>query len=125
MLGKAVGFVAKTLAVAAVSRAAKPQPELKVTGGKPVEYQSENGDQVVARYFSLADGSLNLVKLTLPDGREHTLPQVVSTTGSRYTDEGELAWQLQGDDAFAETRDSTGAWRIAHKCKRTARRKLR
>ena len=90
--------------------AAGSQP-LTVTGGEPVIYACANGDRLVARYFSLSDDSLRFVKILFPDGREYTLPQVISGSGARYTDDGELLWWIKGDEARAEVRDENGEWK--------------
>ena len=87
--------------------------ELGVKGGELVTYAC--GDQLIeARYYSLTDDSLSFVKLRLPDGRSFTLPQTVSASGVRYTDELELVWWTKGDEAFAEMRDDSGAWQVKY-----------
>jgi membrane-bound inhibitor of C-type lysozyme len=88
---------------------AEEQP-LSVTGGEPVVYSCDNGDRVVARYYALSDESLRFVKLLFPDGREYTLPQVLSASGARYTDDMELVWWIKGDEAQVEKRDEAGEW---------------
>jgi len=65
---------------------------LTVNLGPAVYYQNQSGEQFVAKYGSLSDGSLNFVKLTMPDGRKYTLPQVISGSGVGYTDEREVVW---------------------------------
>lgn len=94
----------------AVSTWAVQQP-LTVSGGEPVTYVCANGDRLVARYYSLSDESLRFVKILFPDGREYTLPQVISGSGARYTDDGELLWWIKGDEARAEIRDENGEWK--------------
>jgi len=66
--------------------------KLGVTGGDPVTYLCEQNQKVQVRYFSLSDESLNFVKLALPDGKDYTLPQAVSASGARYTDDHEVVW---------------------------------
>lgn len=88
---------------------AEEQP-LAVTGGEPVIYSCDNGDRVVARYYSLSDESLCFVKVLFSDGREYTLPQVLSASGARYTDDMELVWWIKGDQAYVEKRDHQGEW---------------
>jgi membrane-bound inhibitor of C-type lysozyme len=91
--------------------AVKQKPvSLTVTGGEQVIYKSDLGDQIIAKYFSLSDKSLNFVKVTLPGGKEYTLPQVLSASGGRYTDDRELVWWTKGNTAFAEVRDENGQW---------------
>ena len=64
-----------------------PETMLTVDIGQSVYYKSDNGDHFEARYGSLSDGSLHFVKLKMPDGKEYTLPQAISGSGARYTDD--------------------------------------
>jgi membrane-bound inhibitor of C-type lysozyme len=91
--------------------AAQGQP-LTVNGGEAVSYQCGNGEQIVARYYALSDKSLDFVKLFMPDGKEYTLPQVMSGSGVRYSDDRELVWWAKGASAFAEVRDQNGEWQV-------------
>ena len=92
----------------------KGGPELFVTGGEPITYVCDSGERVVARYYDLSDGSLHFVKLLFPDGRTYTLPQVLSASGARYTDEAELVWWTKGDEAHVERRDDEGQWQAPY-----------
>ena len=83
---------------------------LTVNLGPPVHYRSESGQQFVARYGSLSDGSLHFVKLTMPDGQEYTLPQVISGSGVRYTDEREIVWWTHQGTVRVDVRDAEGKW---------------
>lgn len=87
---------------------------LSVRTGKRVVYQTENGQLITATYYSLSDGSLSFVKVKLPDGRERTLPRVLSASGERYTDDSDLVWWTKGDRAFAETRGENGQWQVIY-----------
>lgn len=78
--------------------------------GPPVHYRSDNGDHFVARYGSLSDGSLHFVKVEMPNGQEYTLPQVVSASGVRYTDERELVWWTHQGTVRVDVRDADGNW---------------
>jgi membrane-bound inhibitor of C-type lysozyme len=69
---------------------------LKLNAPKIVRYQNKDGAQITARYFSLSNGSLDFVKLTMPDGMEYTLPHAVSASGERYTDGLKLVWWIKG-----------------------------
>jgi membrane-bound inhibitor of C-type lysozyme len=90
----------------------------RVEGGKPVNYLCANGERIVARYFSLSDHSLDFVKVRFPDGKEYTLPQVVSASGVRYSNDREVVWWTKGDSAFVQMRDRKGKWQIAYdKCR--------
>jgi membrane-bound inhibitor of C-type lysozyme len=86
-------------------------------GGDPIIYKSDSGDRIIARYFTLSDRSLDFVKVTLPIGKEYTLPHVLSASGVRYTDDFELVWWTKGNTAFAEVRDENGHWKRKYDCK--------
>ena len=80
----------------------------------PVYYSCDNGDQFVARYGSLSDDSLHFVKVKMPDGQEYTLPQVVSASGVRYTDERELVWWTHQNTVRVDVRDTDGKWKTKY-----------
>ena len=84
--------------------------ELTANLGPPVHYRSESGEQFMARYGSLSDGSLHFVKLTMPDGQKYTLPQVISGSGVRYTDEREIVWWTHQGTVRVDVRDAEGKW---------------
>lgn len=86
------------------------QADLRVMLQSHVVYQCEHEALIAARYYSLTDDSLHFVKLTLPDGAQFTLPNVLSASGARYTDDVELIWWSKGDNAFAQHRDQNGQW---------------
>lgn len=88
--------------------------ELTARYRNSVTYQCENGDRIEARYYSLSDNSLNFVKLKMSDGKEHTLPQALSASGARYTNEFELVWWLKRDSARAEIRGLNGDWQLKY-----------
>ncbi len=90
------------------------QGKLTVEGGEPITYRCEGGEQIVARYYHLSDKSLYFVKVLLPDGQEQTLPNAVSASGARYTDDRLWVWWTKGDSGFAETRDQNGQWQVKY-----------
>lgn len=73
-------------------------------------YGSETGERIRARYYALSDGSLDFVKITLPDGKEYTLPNVMSASGAKYSDDALYIWWTKGENAFLETRSEDGDW---------------
>lgn len=85
---------------------------LRVTRGASVEYPSVEGAAVRADYYSLSDGSLSFVKVSLGDGTVLTLPNSVSASGARYTDDREYVWWEKGDVAVLEKRDESGEFRV-------------
>ena len=88
----------------------KSEIALTVEIGPPVTYESANGDRFVARYGSLSDGSLDFVKLKMPNGREYTLPQAVSGSGARYTDDREIVWWEHRGTVRVDVRGAGGKW---------------
>lgn len=91
------------------------QKILTVSAGERVIYECEKGQRIAATYYSLSDGSLDFVKIMLPDGKERTLPRVLSASGVRYTGDFDLVWWTKGESAFAETRDENGEWRVLYR----------
>lgn len=86
------------------------QAELTVRVGPPVYYKSPKGDDFVAQYGSLSDDSLYFVKVRMPDGRNYTLPQALSASGVRYTDDRELVWWEHQGTVRVEMRGVDGNW---------------
>ncbi len=94
--------------------AIKPSPQAAfpgVRGGEEVTYRCEGGTHIAAAYYHLADESLRFVRLRMPGGRKCTLPQGLSASGARYTDEVEWVWWIKGESARLETRGTDGEWR--------------
>ncbi|SJM91682.1 conserved hypothetical protein [Crenothrix polyspora] len=89
------------LGISQLGYAATKATKLKVTGGQTVSYFCDNGKKLAARYYNLSDNSLSFVKLTL-NGKIYTLPQVVSASGVRYTDEHMVEWWSKGDKAMLD-----------------------
>lgn len=87
------------------------QTPLTVVIGSSVHYRSAGGDRFEARYGSLSDGSLNFVKVWMPDGQEYTLPQALSASGVRYTDDRELTWWEHHGTVDVEVMDAQGNWK--------------
>jgi membrane-bound inhibitor of C-type lysozyme len=83
---------------------------VKVLTEETVTYQCARGEQVIATYFRLSDNSLRFVRIALPDGGQYTLPNIVSASGARYSDEREIVWWTKGRTAFVQARDSRGEW---------------
>ncbi|MGL4981824.1 MAG: MliC family protein [Treponemataceae bacterium] len=75
-----------------------------------VGYSDENETFIEAQYYTLTDDSLNFVKLFLSDGTEVTLPQAISASGVRYTDDFIYTWWTKGSTASFEQRDAEGNW---------------
>ena len=96
------------------------QAGLTVLTGERVVYECQGDDRIGATYYSLSDGSLEFVKVRLPGGKEVTLPQALSASGVRYTDDREWVWWTKGTAAFAETREPDGTWRVRYRdCRQT------
>ncbi len=89
------------------------QSDLKVLGGEPVAYDCGRNATITARYYQLSDESLRFAKVDTPEGN-YTLPQLVSGSGARYTDEFRLLWWIKGDTAFAQKPDNNGDWQTVY-----------
>ena len=81
---------------------------------KATYWRSQQGEQFVARYGALSDDSLRFVKVTMPDGREVTLPQAISASGARYTDEKDLVWWEHQGTVRVDVRREDGKWDENH-----------
>ncbi len=112
MLRRSTAALVISILVASLCGCAASLPKTVLTAdiGPPVYYRSDKGDHFVARYGSLSDGSLHFVKVEMPDGKEYTLPQVVSASGVRYTDERELVWWTHQGTVRVDVRDADGNW---------------
>ena len=88
--------------------------QLKVVNNGVITWRTETGEKIVTRFCSLSDNSLKFVKVVLPGGKEYTLPQVVSASGVRYTDEREIVFWMKGETAFIQQRAPSGEWQILY-----------
>jgi len=83
---------------------------LSVVLDPPTYWRSQSGERFVARYGALSDGSLSFVKVIMPDGQEATLPQALSASGARYTDERNVVWWEHQGTVRVDIRRENGAW---------------
>lgn len=111
------GFILCSVLGLILSGCAFQQAEILLTlkGGAIVDYLCDGGDSARAHYYALSDDSLRFVKVSLKDGRQYTLPNVVSASGARYSDDRELTWWIKGDTALVEVRDLSGAWKTQYR----------
>jgi membrane-bound inhibitor of C-type lysozyme len=63
----------------------------------PVIYVSASGERLTAVF----DNAAGTVRVTLPGGRQVTLPQAVSGSGARYSDGKETFWEHHGDGTYS------------------------
>ncbi len=87
------------------------QSMLTVNLQPPVLYVNKQGKSFEAIYGSLSDNSLQFVKITTPDGKKYTLPQVLSGSGARYTDDREIVWWEHHGVIRLDIRDEKGRWK--------------
>ena len=83
---------------------------LGVNLDQPTYWRSPNGERFVARHGRLSDDSLSFVKVTMPDGRQWTLPQASAASGVRYTDEHTLVWWEHQGTVRVDVRRDDGEW---------------
>lgn len=109
-----IAFAMSLSGVACSGTAPKSQADvLGISRGATVVYQCDEGIRLVASYFSLSDDSLGFVKLVIPDGKEYTLPNVLSASGARFTDDREVVWWTKGSTGFVQIRGENGQWHKA------------
>lgn len=89
-----LALVAGLLFSPAASAYAAP---LKLNPPTTFFYNCDDGRSLVVRHYSLSDHSLEFIKLSLP-GKVHTLPQVVSASGARYSDSDNMQWWAKGEN---------------------------
>ena len=103
------------LAVSLCAFVANPSKTIPTVAiGQPVYYENKNGDQFLARYGSLSDGSLHFVKVKMPDGQEYTLHQGISGSGARYTNDREMVWWEHQGTVRVDVRDAEGKWKTKY-----------
>ena len=93
-----------------ITASAKDKENLAVNLGPIIKYESKDGKIFKARYGSLSDESIHFVKITMPDGNKYTLPQVLSGSGVRYTDEREIIWWTHQGTVRVDMRNDKGEW---------------
>jgi membrane-bound inhibitor of C-type lysozyme len=91
----------------AVHPAAAP---LAVELGAPISYSCGGGQPLTVRYGRLSDGSLAFARLQPPGSPLLTLPQLLSASGARYSDERLWQWWSKGSGGVLQRRDDQGRW---------------
>lgn len=91
----ALGLLAAGAGCACAVREAPP--ESGASGGEVRATFVDGGGAVLLAVFDNAAGT---VAVTLPGGREVTLPRAVSGSGARYSDGRETFWEHQGEATF-------------------------
>ena len=104
-------FVAAAAALLTAASCSKPaESGLKVIKTSEALYKCSDGSSIKTAYYALSDNSLNFVKIFLNNSEEYTLPQLVSASGARYSDEHTLEFWIKGDSASLFTLDDNGEW---------------
>ncbi len=89
------------------SGAGKPE----INAGGEYLYECSDGSTVKANFYSLSDDSLYFVKVSMED-KEYTLPQLVSASGARYSDEREVEFWVKGDEVTISRMNDDGEWNV-------------
>ncbi|KEI34874.1 hypothetical protein FRA_44c11710 [Francisella sp. W12-1067] len=63
-------------------------------------------EEIILTFYSLSDKSLSFIKL-IYQGKEYTLPQVVSADGARFGDGRDIAIWLKGDRLYLDKNTQT------------------
>ena len=69
---------------------------MKETDIAEAVYTSEEGELLTVVF----DNGARIVTLHLPDGRTVTLPQAISASGARYSNDRETFWEHHGEGAY-------------------------
>lgn len=101
-------FMVATLALLASCNAGIPTVQLLATASYA---DSEHTAEV--SFYQLADASLSFIKVKKSDGTTVTLPQMVSASGTRFTDGFQDEFWFKGDYLYISSPDESGDW-IAH-----------
>lgn len=67
-----------------------------------VVYENAEGKKLQVVFYSLSDNSLNFVKVNY-DEKQYTLPQLISASGARYSDEFSMEFWVKGNTAYVTT----------------------
>ncbi|MEQ1531941.1 MAG: MliC family protein [Sideroxydans sp.] len=113
-------FIIGTL-VSTSNIALAKSPKLSLSKPSTFNYQCDDGSKIKATFYGLSDNSLTFVKFTL-DGEAYTLPQVVSASGSRYSDLNRIEFHTKGDTALLN-KDVTNEKSASIDCKKVATKK--
>lgn len=93
-----------------VNSACKDKDKLEVDLIYSATYDSDSGKSLFVRYYSISDGTLFFIKIKGLGAEEHTLPQAVFASGSRYTDFLNFECLVKGDEMQVLELDSDGNW---------------
>lgn len=83
---------------------------LTVIHSNRIVYTGDSGEEAIVDHYLLSDSSLCFIKLFFSETPDYTLPQTVSGSGVRYSDEMDMTWWESGDSAMVQRRDSLGNW---------------
>ncbi len=78
-------------------------------------YQCADKTRLDVRYYSLSDDSLGFVKVKL-NGKTYTLPQAVSASGAKYSDDRYVTWWTKGDagTVYEQNEEPEESWPATH-----------
>ena len=93
-----------------VGCATKNDAALRIVLGEKYTYSCIDGTKIRAQFGGLSDDSLHFARISLPDGRKYTLPQLVSASGARYSDERELEFWIKGEAVTIRRMNEDGVW---------------
>ena len=89
-----------TILLCIISCTINDNPEIVKTA--EAVYQNSEGKILEAVFYSLSDNSLNFVRV-IYDEKQYTLPQLVSASGARYSDEFSMEFWVKGNTASVTT----------------------
>lgn len=78
-------------------------------------YRTGSGEILTVQYYELEDHTLNFIKIDIPDAGEMTLPQVLSGSGSKYSNQAAFIWWTKGNEGTLYRIINNGEWDILYR----------
>ena len=88
------------------------EDKLRIIVGKEYKYRFNDDSIVQARFYNLSDNSLSFVKVRMEDGKEYTLPQLISGSGVRYSTERDIEFWVKGEGVIISRMNDNGEWKV-------------
>jgi membrane-bound inhibitor of C-type lysozyme len=109
-----VGLLTTSLLTIEIANAATPR--LSVLLNSSVNYQCADKTKLTVKYYSLSDKSLGFIKIKIGAQAEQTLPESISGSGAKFSDQRNLTWWTKGNkgDIYLSNDGPEDSWPLAH-----------
>ena len=91
---------------------------VKAELGEPVRYETKSGEILSVRYGKVDienSQSLDFVTIKIPEVPELTLPQIMSASGAKYSDDRTFIWWTKGETGTLYRIAEGGEWGILYR----------